>query len=234
MSTPWETSSNTLVDDLQRVFASRLLSVIAYGYVPGEQNHARLTTFVLVANLSHDDLEGCAQLANRWARMGIDTPLILPEEEFRRSLDSFPLEYADMLAGHVRVFGRDAFEGVVIDPEDLRRACEKQIKSHLLHLREGYIEAHGNPLAVAQLVAASASPFAALLRNVAQLRGLTSTTRIETALAGARAVELSDAVVRQVLSLEGPAARTADGARIFPGYLAAIEQLARAVDTWRS
>ena len=55
--------------------------------------------------------------------------------------------------------------------EDLRRACETQIKSHLVHLREGFIESGGRPQAIADLVAASAPAFAALLRNVARLNG---------------------------------------------------------------
>ena len=103
------------------------------------------------------------------AGAGVNTPLILPDEEFRRSLDTFPLEYADIAAAHQRVFGRDPFEAAVINPEDVRRACEKQIKSHILHLREGYIEAHGDPFAISRLVAASAPGFAGLLRSVARL-----------------------------------------------------------------
>lgn len=231
MSARWETSANTLVTDLKRVFGGRLLSVAVYG--PEEESPRALTCLVIVASLTQDDLEACARLAGAWARLGIDTPLILPDEEFRRSLDTFPLEYADMIATRVHVFGRDPFEKIVIDAEDLRRACEKQVKSHLLHLREGYIQAHGNPLAVNHLVVESASAFAALLRNVARFIGATAPTRAEAALAGAHAVRLDDATVRQVLSLAGSAAKTVDGARLFPGYLAAVEQLAHAVDTWR-
>jgi hypothetical protein len=233
MSARWEVSAQALVNDLQRVFAGRLISVLVYGQVLDEQAHARLTSFALVASLSHDDLEACAGLTARWARSGIDTPLILPDNEFRRSLDTFPLEYAEIIAAHARVFGRDPFDGVTLDKEDLRRACERQVKSHLLHLREGYIEAGGAPLAVAQLVSASTPAFAALLRNVAELLGVTAPTRGEVALAGARAVGLQEAVVRQVLSLAASSTRTADGARLFPSYLTAVEQLAHAVDTWQ-
>ena len=95
------------------------------------------------------------------------------------------------------------------------------------------MESLGNPLAVAQLVSASAAPFASLLRNVAHLLGAPAATRTETAVAGALAVGLPEAVVRQVLSLSGSTTGTADGARLFPAYLAAVEQLAHAVDTWR-
>ena len=61
---------------------------------------------------------------------------------------------------------------VAIAPADLRRACETQIKSHLVHLREAFIESGGKPGAVASLVKASAPAFTALLRNVARLTGV--------------------------------------------------------------
>ncbi len=234
MSARWDTSATTLVNDLRRIFANRLLSLVVYGRAIEGQVHAPLTSFVLVSSLSQDDLEACAALAGAWTRLGIATPLILPDKEFQRSLDAFPLEYADIVAAHVRVFGPDPFERIQIAPEDLRRACEKQAKSHLLHLREGYIEAGGAPHAIAELVTASTPAFAALLRNVGRLLGVTATSHAAAASAGAHAVGLSDAVVSQVLSLDrDQATRTADGARLFPGYLTAVEQLAHAVDTWR-
>ena len=33
------------------------------------------------------------------------TPLILPESEFRRSLDAFPLEYGEIIRAHDIVYG---------------------------------------------------------------------------------------------------------------------------------
>ena len=68
------------------------------------------------------------------------TPLIVPADEFRRSLDAFPLEYGEIVRAHARVFGDDPFDGIPLAPEDLRRACETQVKGHLLHLREEFIE----------------------------------------------------------------------------------------------
>jgi hypothetical protein len=45
---------------------------------------------------------------------------------------------------------------------------------------------------------------------------------------------LPDAVVTSIVALERPTGvKAVDAARLFPGYLAAVEQLARYVDTWR-
>jgi len=132
------------------------------------------------------------------------------------------------------LFGANPFDGISIERGDLRRACETQIKSHLVHLREAYIEAAGTPRAVADLVTASAPAFGALLRNIARLNGAAEKDRATATRQGARAAQLSDALVAGILALERPTGvKAVDAARLFPEYLAAVEQLARYVDTWR-
>jgi hypothetical protein len=159
--------------------------------------------------------------------------LILPAQEFLRSLDVFPLEYGEIVRAHAHVFGADPFQDVVIHEADLRRACELEVKSHLLHLREGYIEARGSTKAIAHLVAAAAPAFAALLRNVARLRGVSSSERMDATRRGAQATGIPEAVVEAVLALEHrPTAGAVDAARLFPSYFAAVERLATTVDQW--
>lgn len=234
MSTPWRDAAHALVADLRLAFGDRLLSVVAYGAQVEERGDGPLSCVALVRTLGIDDLEACARMAARWERRGVAIPLILPADEFERSLDAFPLEYSEIARAHVQVFGSDPFERLPIAPEDLRRACETQIKSHLLHLREGFIEAAGRPRQVATLVTASAPAFVALLRNVARLTGSDTLDRAAATHAGARAAGLPESIVADVLALEQPAAvPTTDPARLFPAYLGAVEQLARAVDAWR-
>lgn len=189
----------------------------------------------LVTSLDTTDLDACARAVRGWRRNGLATPLILPEQEFRRSLDAFPLEYSEMIRAHTHVYGDDPFEGVAIAPDDLRRACETQIKSHLLHLREEYVEAGGRPQEVAEVVQASAAGLASLLRNVALLHGIRIGDRATATHEGARLAGLPESVVSAVLALEQPTSMTStDPARLFPEYLTAVEQLAAFVDRWRA
>ena len=231
----WRAAAAALVADLKQVFAGRLQSVVAYGPQLDGHEQTALTCLALVDSLELSDLDTCARLSPKWARQQLATPLILAEGEFRRSLDAFPLEYSEIVRTHDLVFGSDPFDGVAISREDLRRACETQIKSHLVHLRESYIEAAGHPQAIASLVTTSAAAFAALLRNVARLNGSAAAGRVDATREGARATGLSDAVVNDIIGLEHrPAIPITDAARLFPDYLAAVEQLARAVDGWRA
>lgn len=234
-SIAWRGAAAELAGDLKPVFGSRLSSIVVYG--PHVEGHSEgpVTALVLVSSLTIEDLDACAALASRWERAGVATPLILPADEFRRSLDVFPLEYGEIVRAHAHVYGPDPFEGVEIHEPDLRRACEMQIKSHLLHLREGYVEARGHTRAVAELVRAAAPAFAALLRNVATLHGVSSTERMDLTRRGAEAAGVPETVVEAVLALEHrPTAGVVDAARLFPAYLAAIEQLAESVDRWRN
>lgn len=234
MAAPWRAAAESLVRDLDRIFNGRLRSVVAYGPCIDGDTGAPVTCLALVDTLTLDDLEQCAACTARWTKQRIATPLILPETEFTSSLDAFPLEYGEILRAHELVHGsRDPLSGAAIRYEDLRRACETQIKGHLLHLREGFIESGGRPGAVASLVANSAPAFAALLRNVARLSGAQRHDRHTATLEGARAAGLPERIVGDVLALEqNEQVPTADAARLFPEYLAAVEQLAARIDRW--
>ena len=231
-------AADRIVNALQAIFGQRLRSVVAYG--PHVENGVAdvaepLSCLALVTNLTISDLEASAARAHEWTRHQIATPLLLPEDEFRRSLDAFPLEYAEILRAHQVLFGANPFHGISIERADLRRACETQIKSHLVHLREAYIEAAGTPRAVAEIVTASAPAFGALLRNIARLNGAVEKDRAAATREGARAAQLADALVTSILALERPTGvKAVDAARLFPEYLAAVEQLARYVDGWRA
>jgi hypothetical protein len=232
-SSAWRATTTQLAHDLQQVFGARLRSVVAYGAHVDGQADGPVTALALVSSLTIEDLDACASHNSRWERQGLATPLILPEQEFHRSLDVFPLEYGEIVRAHAHVFGADPFQGAVIHEADLRRACELQVKSHLVHLREGYIEARGSTKAVAHLVAAAAPAFAALLRNVGHLLGVSSKERMDATRRGAQAAGIPEAVVDAVLALEHrPTAGAVDAARLFPSYLAAIEHLATTVDRW--
>lgn len=202
--------------ELGHVFGDRLQSLVAYA--PGGATRARpAATLAIVASVSADDLRACADRVASWHEAGAETPLILESQEFPRSLDAFPFEFGAILADHVVVSGEDPFVGLRVEAEDLRRACEVRARSHLLHLREGYIETRGRSDAVAALIQRSAVPLSALLTSVSRLPG-------------GRAV---DGILTRVASLNDHTPLTSEEARsLFPAYLEAVTTLTRYVDSW--
>ncbi len=223
-------AADELAADLARVFGQRLDSVVVYGLqhrAPGSDD-APMHALALVDRVEFADLTACIPLAPRWRRRGLAVPLILGRDEFARSLDAFPLEYGDIIAHHVVVAGRSPFEGSAVAEADLRRACEQQAKSHLIHLREGFLESGGAPDAVARLIAASAVPFRVLLGNIARLEGIDG----GDLTAAASRIGIADSVVREVLAFD--ARNTiADPTALLSRYITVVERVWTAVDSWR-
>jgi hypothetical protein len=206
-----------LAADLQRIFAARLRSVVAYGE-PGEDG---VHTLALVERLTFADLTACAPRMPDWRRAGAAAPLILTRDEFLRTLDVFPLEYGAIIANHTVIAGENLLAGVHVNDADMRRGCELQAKSHLIHLREGYLETGGNPKTVGQLIAASSPALASLLANLHQLDdGAASRAGITPEL---------------LKEIAGAADTTiADPSALLARYVAVVDRLWQEVDRWRA
>jgi hypothetical protein len=199
-----------LAADLRRVFGERLQSVVAYGA------DRPLHSLVLVDRVTFGDLAGCTPFTDDWHRSGVATPLILSRGEFQRTLDVFPIEYGAIIDDHVVVTGASPFAGCAVREADLRRAVEAQAKSHLIHLREGFLEADGQPDGVARLIAGSVPAYRALLGNLARLA-----PSVVTEATGRLLHDLSS-----VNTIAEPSA-------LFARYVADVERIWACVDGWR-
>jgi hypothetical protein len=212
---PISDAVTALQRDMREMFGDRLRSVVMYAITdrgPGTPQ----PTLVIVEALTPADLRACAGRVAKWHEAGLATPLILEAAEFAHSLDAFPYEFGAILADHAIVSGENPFGGLRVDPADMRRACEVQARSHLLHLREGFIETQGRSDALADLIARSAAPLSALLRSVARLKG----------------TQMADGVLAEVAGLDGKELSSDAARRLFPEYLSAIEYLTNEIDRW--
>jgi hypothetical protein len=193
-------SIDSLAAQLKEIFGDRLKMVAAFGDTAN--------TCAVVENVAVEDLDRCAAHAPKWTKAGLDVPLFIIESELRRALDAFPLELTEIIATRRVVSGPDLFADIAVPKEELRRACEVQARGHVVHLREGYIQASGESKAVANLVAAAVPPFRALVKNVARLEGISP-----------------KALVTQ-LDLD-------NFEKGFPEALSAAERIVDYVDTWK-
>jgi hypothetical protein len=190
-------------------------------------------TMAVVDVVTAVDLAACAARVEDWHDAGLATPLVLEASEFGRSLDAFPLEFGSILAHHVVVSGTSPFEGLRVDPADLRRACERQARSHLLHLREGYLETRGRSDLVADLILRSAPPLAGLLKSVARLHGAPAPDIASAARHVESAAGLPSGILERVANLAAGGSLAPDQARtVFASYLDAIDRLTEAIDRW--
>jgi hypothetical protein len=223
-----------LARDLEEVFGARLRALVAY---PGSHGDGSVHSCAIVDDLSFQDLSRCLPFTDRWHQRRIAAPLMLSAAELARTVDIFPLEYAAIIADHTVVRGTNPFDGVTIPPEDVRRATEAQAKSHLIHLREAYLESRGDSTRIAQFLAASAAPLRALLVNIARLTDGARGTPADDTLAALAEQKMGVApgVLREVLaaSAAGPSSVT-DPSHLLSRYIGATEKIWEYVDGWRA
>lgn len=219
-------AAGRLGDDLARVFGDRLVVVVAYEPPSAASTDAVVHTLALVDRVTMNDLSALLTVVAAWHKAKLATPLLLAREEFERTLDVFPLEYESILSNHVVIRGSWPASPLQVGHADLRRACERQIKGHLIHLREGFLETHGRPSAVAGLLRASAGSFRGALRQIAKLGGAPAGTDADL-VAFADSILADGATVREILAASGSAS---EAAALMPRYIETAERLWRAVD----
>jgi hypothetical protein len=233
-----------LEHDLRIIFAGRLQSLVAYGQrtraAQGlDEPHGRrsaghaVQTLAVVETLTADDLRACARHVSAWHDAGLATPLVLAAHEFDRSLDAFPLEFGAILADHTVVAGANPFERLTVNAADVRRAVEVQARSHLLHLREGFIEAGGRADALSELLVRSAPALAALVMSVARLDGRDTHDPAAAARHAEHLLGIETGIMTDIVGLAGAhETRSPRADRLFPPYLDAVQRLVRYVDNW--
>jgi hypothetical protein len=192
-----------------------------------------INTLLVLREMHLPVLEAIAPLGRRFKGSGIAPPLVMDEGYVVASLDVFPMEFLEMQLIHETVLGEDLLAAVAIDRGDLRRQCEREIKSRLIGLRQAYLRALGEPKALAEALARFLSGYQPLARAVLVLLGKEPPLkRAEAFAALAVAVGPDAAVFGEMLAVkEGRAKPDAPAVRdLFERCHRATERLGRVVD----
>ena len=230
-----------LVRQLRAAYGERLSSVVLYGSAAGGDhipNRSDYNVLVLLAPLDGKGFDAAtavaaSAVARAWREAGNPPPLTLTLEEWRRSADIFPMEYADILERNRVLHGPPPFEGISVAPGDLRLELEQQVMGKLLQLRQGALLAGTDAKRQTELVSASLSTMMVLFRAVLRLHGerppadnVATATRVGT-LAGFDPAPFVQAVrhVHGEMRLS-----TSEAGQVLGGYLTAIEHLSRHLD----
>jgi predicted nucleotidyltransferase len=230
-----------LVKQLRSAYGEKLASVVLYGSAAGGDhipNRSDYNVLVLITEFDNSELDrsttvAAGHVARAWKDAGNPPPMTLTMEEWRRSADIFPMEYADILERHRVLHGDPPFEGIHVSKADLRLQLEQQVMGKLLQLRQGVLLAGMDGKRRTELIAASLSTMMVLFRAVLRLHG--ERPDVDNAAVAARVGALAgfDATpfTRAVRHVHGadkiPAA---EAGRVLAGYLSAIDQLSHHLD----
>lgn len=227
-----------LVAQLRAVHGDGLVTVVLYGSAAaGGQIPKRSdqNVLVIVDRLDVPRLQAAAAVARAWREGGNPPPLTLTLDEWRGSGDVFPMEYADILERHRVLHGRAPFEGIRVDPADLRLQLERESLGKLLQFRQGILASGNDRRELMELLEASLSTFMVIFRSLLRLMGETPSADYE-ALSRAVAERVGFdpepfvQVVRHVRREAQLASAAVDG--VLAGYLAGLERLVAFIDRY--
>jgi len=163
-----------LVKQLRSAYGGHLSSVVLYGsgaagdYVKGKSDY---NVLVLLDRIDAETLAAASAVANAWREAGNPPPMTMTVDEWRRSGDVFPMEYADILQRHRVLFGTAPFDGITISRDHLRLQLEQQVMGKLLQLRQGALLAGTEGKRQLELISASLSTIMVLFRATLRLKG---------------------------------------------------------------
>jgi hypothetical protein len=164
--------------------------VVKYGSsVAGERvaKHSDYNVLVIASEIPLARLRELSAVTRAWRADGNPAPMTFTEHEWRSSADIFPMEYADILERHRELFGTAPFDGIRVDPRDLRVQTEREAMGVLLRLRGAVLAAGTDASEQLALMSASLSSLMIVFRAVLRLHGETppqSYTELATKVAG--------------------------------------------------
>jgi predicted nucleotidyltransferase len=163
-----------LVKQLQAAYRAQLACVVLYGsaattdHIKGKSDY---NVLVLLDRIDAGTLAAASAVARAWREAGNPPPMTMTVDEWRRSADVFPMEYADILERHRVLAGAAPFDGITVSRDHLRLQLEQQVMGKLLQLRQGTLLAGTDGKRQLELISASLSTIMVLFRAVLRLKG---------------------------------------------------------------
>jgi len=136
-----------------------------------DEKASEINSVIVLKDMDLTFVEYLAPLGKVYKKKGVAAPLIMTPAYIESSLDVFPIEFHDFRLIHETIFGEDLFAGLEIEAAHLRLQCEREVKTKLIGLRQGYISSLGDKSLLSEGLAESISGMIPLFRAVLTLIG---------------------------------------------------------------
>lgn len=240
---PKQSSEEILAEVTEKIrgaLGTNLSSLVLYGSHARGEAHARsdINLFTLVRESSPDQLAGLLRVLPPLVKKGVVAPVIMSEEDFRASQDTYALEFLEMAASHRMLAGRDPFEDFEPRWDGLRTELEHELRTKMIQLYRQWIVSGDKVEALAVLLRASVSSFLTLLRGIVALEKkqiiAISQEKLVEEITGERG--LDPRLWRRVWQMNRETVKMApDELRsLFRGYLEEIRKLVAYIDQFRT
>ena len=198
-----------------------------------DEKRSDVNSIIVLKEMDLKFLEFLAPLGKKYGKKRVGSPLIMTPGYINTSLDVFPIEFLNFKFIHSTIFGEDILENIEIERMDLRRQCERELKSKLIWLRQGYISSLGDKKILTEGFVRSITDYMALFRGIIVLAGkeppviqsevittLSDAVKIDTGVFAKVLKEKRDKIKLSIEELN----------TIFEDYYSATEKLGKIID----
>lgn len=200
-------------------------------HIPGWSD---VNVVLILDTISTDTLERLKAPLIRWRADTDALPLMLTHVEWLRSADAYPLEIEEMRTAYRVLRGPDPLAELTINPDDLRKALERELRGKLLRLRQGYALLAGESKKMGDFVRRSISAVLFLCRGLLVLAGRKPPLDpVDLANMAGRVAGFDGPALARIVTRRGVNDWQCTEADM-RGYLAAVEQAARFVDNFQT
>lgn len=163
-----------MVEDLLREYASNIHSfhLVGSAVIPDyDVKYSDINSVVVLNTMDLKFIEFLATLGGKYGKKKVAAPLVMTQEYIDQSLDTFPIEFLDFKLLHKTLYGQDILKDLQIAMPHLRLQSEREIKTKLIGLRQGFISSLGKKKLIAALLVRSFTGSTALFRAIITLLG---------------------------------------------------------------
>ncbi|MEA2115960.1 MAG: hypothetical protein U9P36_11350 [Thermodesulfobacteriota bacterium] len=205
-------------------------SALTPDFIPGQSD---VNSIVVVNEITLEFLDFIVRLGKKYSQYGVAAPLLMTPGYIETSLDVFPVEFLNFSAIHHTMFGPDILRDLSIDSTHLLLQCEREVKSKLLWLHQGYIESLDDEKQLVVWLSNSITGYIPLFRAILFLDGHKLMLSAEdTAAALEKYIGLDTKIFKKIVQLKNPDTAEDDEqlCNCFADYYKATQDLSKYVE----
>ena len=196
-----------------------------------------INSIVVLQEMDLKFVEFLAPLGKKYGGKGLSAPLIMTPAYIKSSLDAFPIEFLDFKLLHRTVHGEDILAGIEIDTVGLRLQCEREIKTKLIGLRQGYLSTFGKKAYLKVVLVKFITGSMPLFRAIISLFDHEPPIkRLDVINALGAAAEIDTDILKRLLNLRNEELKPSEEElhQLFEQAYLSIEAMGKKVDALRS
>jgi len=225
-----------MVEELLKTHATNMHSfhVVGSAVLPDyDEKISDINSVVVLNSMDLGFITFLAPLGKKYGKQRIAAPLVMTPEYISSSLDAFPIEFLDFSLIHKTVYGADILRDLQLDRSNLRLQCEREIKTKLIHLRQGYISSLGKKELLSAVLVRSITGSMALFRAVISLLGKESPVmRVDVVHLIGSSATIDPTIFGQLLALKANRIKPSEQElhEFFERYYHALEAMGKIID----